>query len=99
MLGEIDASQGMFRKGNVSAGGSYFVNYDKVEPYTLSLTKKLQASIEQELTVEEKLQLSFSTHFDLVSIHPFYDGNGRTSRLLMNFIQQYFHLPLAIVYK
>ena len=55
--------------------------------------------MEQELTVEEKLQLSFSTHFDLVSIHPFYDGNGRTSRLLMNFIQQYFHLPLAIVYK
>ena len=63
VLGEIDASQGMFRKGNVSAGGSYFVNYDKVEPYTLSLTKKLQASMEQELTVEEKLQLSFSTHF------------------------------------
>jgi Fic family protein len=26
-------------------------------------------------------------HFSLVSIHPYYDGNGRTSRLLMNYIQ------------
>jgi len=26
-------------------------------------------------------------HFSLVSIRPYYDGNGRTSRLLMNYIQ------------
>lgn len=27
---------------------------------------------------------SFKAHFDLVAIHPFSDGNGRTARLLMN---------------
>ncbi len=32
VFGEIDASKGMFRKGNVSAGGSYFPSYDKVMP-------------------------------------------------------------------
>ncbi len=51
------------------------------------------------LSVEDQLRLSFSAHFDLVSIHPFYDGNGRTSRLLMNYIQHYFKLPLTIVFK
>ena len=50
-------------------------------------------------SIEDQLLLSFDAHFDLVSIHPFYDGNGRTSRLFMNFIQAYFNLPLALVFK
>jgi len=29
---------------------------------------------------------AFRAHFDLVSIHPFSDGNGRTARLLMNLV-------------
>lgn len=99
IFGELDASQGIFRKGNVSAGNSYFVGYDKVE----MLVEKLCATLRQKLptatTVEEQLLLSFDAHFDLVSIHPFYDGNGRTSRLLMNFIQAFFQLPMAIVFK
>ena len=31
--------------------------------------------------------LSFWAHFELVSIHPWADGNGRTCRLLMNLLQ------------
>src|ERR1700744_5512713 len=97
VFGEIDASKGMFRKGNVSAGGSYFPNYDKVIPYTTELVKRLDENLPNVKGDEEQLKLSFSAHFDLVSIHPFYDGNGRTSRLLMNYIQAYYGLPLAIV--
>jgi Fic family protein len=99
VFGEIDASRGMFRKGNVSAGGSYFVNFDKVERYTNALVEKLAGAIPAAVSVEDQLTLSFSAHFDLVSIHPFYDGNGRTSRLLMNYLQTYYSLPLAIVYQ
>src|ERR1700733_10987278 len=99
VFGEIDASKGMFRKGNVSAGGSYFLNYDKVAPYTMKLAKHLDERLPNVRGQEEQLKLSFAAHFDLVSIHPFYDGNGRTSRLLMNYIQSYHVLPLAIVFK
>jgi Fic family protein len=97
-LGNIDASTGAFRKGNVSAGVSYFPNYDKVEKLTIELVATLNNQLKNNLSIEDQIELAFEAHFKLVSIHPFYDGNGRTSRLLMNYIQAYFQLPLAIVY-
>ncbi|AYL97387.1 Fic family protein [Mucilaginibacter celer] len=97
ILGTIDSRTGAFRKGNVTAGISYFPNFDKVERLTTELIKKLGDTIKSPLSVPEQLNLSFDAHFNLVSIHPYYDGNGRTSRLLMNFIQAWYNLPLAIV--
>jgi len=97
-LGNIDASTGAFRKGNVSAGSRYFVNYDKVETMTTRLAKKLQALLSRGKGEMAILETSFIAHFDLVSIHPFYDGNGRTSRLMMNYIQSLRELPLARVF-
>lgn len=98
ILGSIDSTTGAFRKGNVTAGSSYFPNFDKVERLTAELANTLNEGLNKPLEQEEQLNLSFDAHFNLVSIHPFYDGNGRTSRLLMNYIQAYFELPLAIVY-
>jgi len=97
MLGTVDAKTGAFRKGNVTAGVSYFPNFYKVETLTKDLVRKLAGEMEKLLSVSDQLNLSFDAHFNLVSIHPYYDGNGRTSRLLMNYIQAYYQLPLAIV--
>ncbi len=100
IFGEIDASKGMYRKGNVSAGNSYFVNFDKVERLLKELCEKVNEKLKDDVTsIEAKLNLTFDVHFELVTIHPFYDGNGRTSRLMMNFLQWYFNLPMAVVFK
>jgi Fic family protein len=99
VLGPVDASKGEFRKGNVSAGSTYFVGYDKVPSLVEELCKKITDKQKTSVSLEDKLNLSFDAHFDLVTIHPFYDGNGRTSRLLMNYLQRKHQLPLAIVFK
>ena len=97
ILGTVDASKGEFRKGNVMAGSTYFPNYDKVGRLMNDLVSTIQNKMNTNLSIEEQVNLSFDAHFNMVSIHPFYDGNGRSSRLLMNYIQKYYNLPLAIV--
>lgn len=52
--------------------------------FTWYRTKKLENPIEQ----------AALTHFRFVSIHPFGDGNGRISRLLMNHVLHQNHYPL-----
>lgn len=49
--------------------------------------------------METCYRLSFEAHFRLVTIHPWVDGNGRTTRLLMNIIQRQLGLIPSIVTK
>jgi len=42
--------------------------------------------------LDDLYNLSFDAHYNLVSIHPWADGNGRMSRLLMNWLQFEFGL-------
>lgn len=43
------------------------------------------------------IQLAFKFHLDYVTIHPFYDGNGRTARIFTNLILISFgYLPLYV---
>jgi Fic family protein len=43
------------------------------------------------------LELAALTHFRFVSIHPFSDGNGRISRLMMNFVLNKHGFPMTII--
>ncbi|MDR0695046.1 MAG: Fic family protein [Prevotellaceae bacterium] len=98
-LGTVDAGKGELRKSNVRAGGHYFISYDKVPDALTLFVQQLSGDLQKATAPGSQLLLAFSAHFDLVSIHPFYDGNGRVSRLLMNYIQALFRLPLSIIFQ
>ena len=99
ILGNYDISKGEFRKSSVVAGNHIFVDAKKVIPMTENLLKEVNLKLNRKMTLKEKNELSFDAHFNLVSIHPFGDGNGRTSRLLMNYIQSVLEIPLTLIYQ
>lgn len=95
--GSFDASKGDLRLVNVTAGagGKSYLNYTKVpanlEAFCREMNDHRQDLMGSQNLLEQYL-LSFDAHFQLVTIHPWADGNGRMSRLIMNYIQFEFGL-------
>jgi Fic family protein len=96
--GLFDNSLGDYRTVIERAGESIFPDPKKVQPLMNELIMNINQSIQEPKTIEEKFNLSFDVHFQAVSIHPFGDGNGRFSRLMMNYIQAYHDLPLMYLF-
>jgi len=98
-LGEFDASKGELRLLNVRAGvsGRSYMSFQKVptrvEEFCQWLNSRLRTI--DTLDVATAYRLSFAAHYRLVTIHPWADGNGRTTRLLMNVLQARCGLPMS----
>jgi len=90
MAGTFDSSAGDYRLCGVRAGidGKSYMNYLKVPDKVEQLCNVINDRINLKST-KDIYNLSFDAHLNLAAIHPWVDGNGRTSRLLMNYIQFY----------
>lgn len=101
MGGSFDSSKGEFRLCGVTAGigGRSYMNYQKVPAKVEELCVVLQEKQKDVRTFREQYELSFNAHLNLVTIHPWVDGNGRTARLLMNYIQFCCNLFPAKIFK
>jgi len=97
--GTYNSALGDWRKSMVYVGTRYFSDYQKVPAQVKTLCDELNAKNNSLTTDIDIYNLSFDAHFGLVSIHPFADGNGRVSRLLMNYILAYHKRPLAIIFQ
>jgi Fic family protein len=98
-LGTFDSTRGEYRLLNVFAGARRFPDSTKVPALMKTLVSEINALIPDVKTFSQKCELAFELHYRFVSIHPFADGNGRTSRLLMNCILAMFDLPVFYVFK
>ena len=98
-LGTFDSTRSDYRLVNVHAGARTFPNYSKVPDLMKSFVEEANRRIAEAATFQQQCEAAFYAHFQLVSIHPFADGNGRTSRLLMSCILAGFDLPIFYVYK
>ena len=102
MGGNFSAAKGELRKLNVSAGigGKSYMSYLKVPERLAAFCEELNKRRKaiDATDVCAVYDLSFWAHYELVTIHPWADGNGRTSRLLMNLLQMEFGvLPTKVL--
>ena len=70
------------------------MNYSKVPAKLAEFCERLnvQRAKASEMSVDDLYQMSFDAHYNLVTIHPWADGNGRMARLVMNMLQFEFGL-------
>jgi Fic family protein len=97
MAGTFDTSSGDLRKAQVYVDKKYFPDFSKVEGLMIQLIDNVNERLDS-ISGDEIIKLAADMHYNLVNIHPFGDGNGRTSRLMMNYIQMYHQEPLIKIF-
>jgi Fic family protein len=94
LRGIDDSNAGQYRRIPVRISGS-----PVILPNPVKVPDLMDAFIEWIVSNSEShpVELAAEVHYQLVTIHPFVDGNGRTARLLMNLILMQNGYPPAII--
>ncbi len=87
---------GRYRNSGVIIGGASHRPPEAIEVPKLMKNMIKWYSLNQKL---HPIELASIIHHKLVNVHPFFDGNGRSSRLAMNIILMQAGFPLAVVLK
>lgn len=88
--------------GNYRDGEVYISGSDHRPPSGFEVPAKMHDLIKwlsKKKAEHDPVELAALLHFKFVNIHPFWDGNGRTGRLLMNVLVLQAGYPLAIILK
>ncbi len=95
-LGDFSSARGDLRLLNVTAGvgGRSYMSYNKVPAKLAEFCENLNVDrmASAGKSIDELYEMTFDAHYNLVTIHPWADGNGRMARLIMNMLQFEFGL-------
>lgn len=96
-MGHVDPIEGgVFRRTQVYVGNHIPPGPQEVQILMDTFLNWMNSDEASEL---HPIKLAAIAHYKLVHIHPFTDGNGRTSRLLMNTILMKFGFPPVVIQK
>ena len=88
---------GVYRNANVIISGADYIPPDALE--VAHKMKELIGWIKDNKSNLHIVELAALLHHKLVYIHPFFDGNGRISRIIMNLLLMQYGFPLVIILK
>jgi len=94
IMTDVDvAGAGHYRPGRVLITGTRFV-----PPGSHKFAELIPLLLERSsLNTNHIILRAAELHYNLVAVHPFADGNGRTARLMMNLLLLQHGFPLTIV--
>lgn len=98
LLSSFDTRKGDLRIDSAMAGRRLLLDAHKLPAALDTLLKEVNSAMFRLKTPRQLYDLSFSAHFQLLTLHPFGTENGLVARLLMNYVQAYHQLPISLVF-
>lgn len=91
-LEENTGSPGELRDFDIFTGQRWYLPGELVERAMEEFVENLHSGfMDVDNAIKDPEELAAAAYQKIVSIHPFFDGNGRTSRLIMDYVLMRFH--------
>ena len=81
---------------NSYTGVVYYLDVEKITPAVKDILKSSQKKLKDAKTPRDIVEIVVQMEKDLISVHPFLDGNGRSIRLLGDYVLRMYDLPPSL---